>query len=242
MQIDASQLSQEKFDFDGFLAWLAGQCGFEGVVTEAEERFAWRLGSLGKSDTPTMFDCVRSADLEEVNDFAGRLSEQKAVLFWLGEKPAVGHYPENIFSLADLISVSGRTLTVKKALLKPFLDEKYFAKSGDIELDKHIVLHRKGQQCYLLLNKKGNSFEKKISIRPQTYKIINAVHGVRRKDPSGLTLFEFCHPRKIAQNDRTISTRINELNKLCEDQGITQILTKFPNDRWGLNRSLGCCK
>ena len=61
---------------------------------------------------------------------------------------------------------------------------------------------------------KGNSFEKEVKIRPQTHKIINAVYGVRRKDPSGLTLAEFCYPRKIADNDRTISTRINELNKL----------------------------
>jgi hypothetical protein len=242
MEINAFQLSQEKFDFDGFLAWLAGECGLEGDIAEAEDVFAWRLGSLGKSDTPTIFYCVRGADLEEINDFVGRVSDQKSVLFWFGEKPAVGYYPENIVSLADLISVSGRALTAQKVLLKPFLDEKFFAKSGDVELDKHIVLHRKGQQCYLLLNKKGNGFEKKIPIRPQTYKIINAVYGVRRKDPSGLTLFEFCHPRKIAQNDRTISTRINELNKLCEDHGITQILTKFPDDRWGLNRNLGCCK
>lgn len=242
MLINPSQLSQEKFDFDGFLTWLAGECSFDGDVAEAEERFAWRLGSLGKSDTPTVFYYLRSADLEEVNDFAGRVSDQKAVLFWFGEKPAVGHYAENIVSLADLMSASGRTLTVKKSLLKPFLDEKFFAKSGDIELDKHIVLHRKGQQCYLLLNKKGNGFEKKVSIRPQTYKIINAVYGVRRKDPSGLTLAEFCYPRKIADNDRTISTRIKELNKLCEEYSITQILTKFPDERWGLNRNLGCCK
>jgi hypothetical protein len=92
------------------------------------------------------------------------------------------------------------------------------------------------------LNKKCNGFEKEVSIRPQTYKIINAAYGVRHRDPSGLTLFEFCHPRKIAQNDRTISTRINELNKLCENQSITLILTKFPDDRWGLNRNLGCYK
>jgi len=242
MEINPSQLSREKFDFDGFLAWLAGECGLDGEVVEAEERFAWRLGSLGKSDTPTMFYCVRSADLEDVSNFSGRVSDQKAVLFWLGEKPAVGHYPENIVSLSDFISVSGRALTVKRALLKSFLDEKFFTKSGDIELDKHIVLRRKGQQCNLLLNKKGNGFEKEVSIRPQTYKIINAVYGVRRKDPSGLTLFEFCHPRKIAQNDRTISTRINELNKLCEDHGIKQILTKFPDERWGLSQNLGCCK
>jgi len=241
MPIDASQLSQERFDFDGFCGWLAGGCGLLADIAEVEDRFVWRLGSLGKSDTPTIFYCLRSADLAEVNDFAGNISDQKAVLFWLGEKPAVGHYAENIVSLVDLISVLGRTLTVKKALLKPFLDEKFFAKSGDVELDKHIVLHRKGQQYYLLLNKTGNGFEKKIPIRPQTYKIINAVYGVRRKDPSGLTLFEFCHPRKIAQNDRTISTRINELNKLCEDHGITKILTKFPDERWGLNRNLECC-
>lgn len=188
-----------------------------------------------------MFYCVRSAALEEVNDFAGRVSDQKTVLFWFGQKPAVGYYPDNIVSLTDLVSVSGWALTVKKALLKTFLNEKFFAKSGDVELDKHIVLHRKGQQCYLLLNKKGNSFEKKVSIRPQTYKLISAVYGVRRKDPSGLTLFEFCHPRNIAQNDRTISTRINELNKLCEDHGITQILTKFLDNKWGLNRQLDCC-
>jgi hypothetical protein len=242
MPIDASLLSQEKFDFDRFLTWLAGECDFDGGVAEVEDQFAWRLGSLGKSDTPTMFYCVRSVDLAEVNDFAGRVSDQKAVLFWFGEKPAVGHYPENIVSLADLISVSGRTLTVKKVLLKPFLDEKFFAKSGDVELDKHIVLHRKAGKCYLLLNKKGNGFEREVGIRPQTYKIINAVYGVRRKDPSGLTLAEFCYPRKIAQNDRTISTRIGELNKLCEDHGITPILTKFPEDRWGLSRNLGCCK
>ena len=241
MLINPSQLSQEKFDFDGFLAWLSKECGLAGGIAEAEERFAWRLGSAGKSDTPTTFYCLRNAELNEVSDFAGRISSQKTALFWFGEKPAVGHYPENIASLADLITVSGRTLTVKKALLKPFLDEKLFAKSGDIELDKHIVLHRKGQECYLLLNKKGNGFEKEVSIRPQTYKIINAVYGVRRKDPSGLTLFEFCHPRKIAQNDRTISTRINELNKLCEDHGIKQILAKFTDERWGLSRGLGCC-
>ncbi len=243
MPIDASQLSQEKFGFDGFLAWLAGDCRLDADVKEVEDRFAWRLGSAGKSDIPTTFYCVRSADLDEVTDFAGRVSDQKAVLFWFGEKP-VGHYPENIFSLADLISVSGNTLTVNKVLLKPFLEEKFFAKIGDIELDKHIVLHCEGEKCYLLLNKKGNGFEKKVSIRPQTYKIINAVYGVRHKDPSGLTLFEFCHPREIAQNGRTISTRINELNKLCEDHGIKQILTKtkFLNERWGLNRSFGCCK
>ena len=34
----------------------------------------------------------------------------------------------------------------------------------------------------------------------------------------------------------------NELKKLCEEQGIKQILTKDNQDRWGLNRVLGCCK
>jgi len=119
---------------------------------------------------------------------------------------------------------------------------KYYAKDGDIELDRHIWLHQEDDKCYLLLNKKGNGFEKRISIRPQTYKIIRAAHGVRPRDPSGLKLSEFCHPRKIAKNDQTISTRIKELKELCEEHGVSQILTKFPGDRWGLNRSLGCCK
>ncbi len=242
MPIDASQLSQERFDFDGFWVWLAGGCGLLADIAEVEDRFAWRLGSAGKSDTPTFFYCVRSADIDEVSNFAGRIASQRAVVLWLGERLVSGHYSENIVFLVDLISVSDKTLTVNKALLKPFMDEKFFSKSGDIELDKHIVLHRKADKCYLLLNKKGNSFEKEVKIRPQTYKIINAVYGVRRKDPSGLTLAEFCYPRKIADNDRTISTRINELNKLCEKEEIKPILTKFQGERWGLNRNLGCCK
>jgi len=119
---------------------------------------------------------------------------------------------------------------------------KYYAKDRDIELDKHIWLHQEENKCYLLLNKKGNGFEKRVSIRPQTFKIIRAVYGIRHKDPFGLKLIEFCHPRNIAANDQTISTRIKELKQICEKHGITQILTKFPGDRWGLNRKLGCCQ
>ncbi len=235
-------MTQSRFDLSTFWAWLAKNSGLNADIAEVEERLAWHLGSAGKSDKPTTFYCVRSANLDEVSDFIGRVSDQKVVLFWFGEEPAVGYYPENIVSLVELISVSGKSLTVNKSLLKPFLDEKFFTKSDDIELDKHIFLRQKSEKCYLLLNKKGNSFEKEVSIRPQTYKIINAVYRMRRKDPCGLTLFEFCHPRQIGANETSISNRIKDLRKLCDEHGIKQILTKFPDERWGLNRNLGCCK
>lgn len=244
MLIDASQLSQERFDFEGFLKWTAKafglQDGFDEVKNEAG--YAWMMGALGKSDSPAMVYCARTVDIDEVVDFLGRLNDPKAVVFWLGEKPAVGQYPENIVPLLDLISVSPEALKAKKALLKPFQDEKVFAKSGDIELDKNIMLRRKKDKCFLLLNKKGNGFEKEVSIRPLWYGIIKAAHGRVKANPYGLKLDEFVYPRKVAENKRTISTGIKKINELCGEQGITQILTKDNEDRWGLNRVLGCCK
>jgi len=242
MPINSSQLSQEKFDFEGFLTWMASASGLQTDIIDVASGSACRLGALGKSDNPATVYCIRVLDINKAVDFLGQLNDSKAVVFWFGEKPAVGQHPENIISLVDLILIASGELKVKKALLKPFWDEKVFAKSGDIELDKHIVLRRKKDKCFLLLNKKGNGFEKEAPIRPLLYRIIKTAHGRIKANPYGLKLDEFVYPRKVAENKRTISTGIKKINELCEEQGITQILTKNHEDRWGLNRVLGCCK
>lgn len=91
-------------------------------------------------------------------------------------------------------------------------------------LDTHIVLHKdkdaKTKQHFLLLQKaEGNTYEEKISIRPQAYRILDYLYTIRNRDGSASTLGELAG--KFTNNKRqTVSNRISEINKICGNHNV----------------------
>lgn len=114
------------------------------------------------------------------------------------------------------------------------------AVAGDIELDKHIVLHKEGLHAFLFLQKKNQGYEHKVGIRPQMAKIIEFMYQVRLYNEFSFKL-DALKGKGFAMNKHTISTRIKDINDLCDEYHITRILTKYTDHTWGLNKNLGCC-
>ena len=103
-----------------------------------------------------------------------------------------------------------------------------------ILLDKNIAHEELDEVPDLLCKRNGNVFLYKSRIRPQAFELICSLHTVRDKNENAFTLQTLADRLSVA-NKRTVSTRIREVNDICNQMDAKAVFRKLPGDKWGLN-------
>ena len=241
--IDPKDLLCFRFDLSAFLKWVASSALVDGDIREVESGTLWYLGekTLRGETTKVYFSRISNTkELERLQDELQK-GEKPPIIFWLGETPLVGYLPPNIISLPEIISVSKKGFLLSRNQIESVFKKTIATKGGDLVLDKNISIQKEGGKYHLLAQKEKNVFKHKKNIRPQAQNIIQFLHRMRNNDPHAFTLQDLADRLSIT-NKRTVSTRIAEINDVCDKLNVKRIFHKHANDKWGLNPDLTCFK
>jgi hypothetical protein len=238
IEIDPEKVHTVRADMKKIGEWLGSGLGIKPEPKEVNQ-WLWHLGQHSKGHKIYLCYTNQSNYVEEQ---LMNLTKQnsKVVVLWLGDTPHEGVFPKNIVPLWEMIRFSeGKVLFIANSL-DELLSQTHMAVAGDIELDKHIVLHKEGVHAFLLLQKKNQGYEHKVGIRPQSAKIIEFMCQVRSYNEFSFKLDDL-RGKGFAMNKNTISTRIKDICDLCDEYHIKRVLTKYADHKWGLNKELDCC-
>jgi len=103
-----------------------------------------------------------------------------------------------------------------------------------IVLDTHIVISNRR----IWLHKKGIEFETSMKIRPEAYYIVRYLYDIRNNGNS-FTANELYSKLNIS-SVKIFQTRVSELNKMCRDTNLKELIVPYTNKTWILNPKLDC--
>jgi hypothetical protein len=238
IEVKKAQINRFEVALKPILEWMAKELNVSSGVQPVKDGESWFLGKRKGGESSAHFYFLRSDSPDQAAKFNDKVQKENPVVLWLGETPHTGAFPENIVPLEEVFEVRGKSFFLNRRLLSKLPSApRHTVGAGTILLDKNIALEKTGEVPYLLFEREGNVFQQRKRIRPQAFGLIRFLHTVRTKRENAFTLQTLADRLSIA-NKRTVSTRIREINDLCDEMDAKPIFHKFPGDKWGLNPNL----
>jgi hypothetical protein len=241
-EVDRKTVIRWEVSLASLLGWIADELKLTKDFQPSDGGAIWLVGTKEQGGQTFHFYFLRTDKIAHATDMLGRLQKPNPIAFWLGDTPHTGYVPANLISLAEELTLKKSALSFNPAAIKKMFPKGQHTKTGDIELDTHIVLRQESEEIhYLLLVQEEKRYQHKERIRPQASRMIRLVYDLRTYKDNTHSLDDFV-VRDMVKEKRTASTRIKEINTLCSDYEVKPIFHKFHDDKWGLNPDLDCCQ
>lgn len=227
LEINKKDLQQYHLSHENFVRWVEKECINQGG-TEKLNDSAWFIGNKHNRN----IYLIRDIDLEQVIKHTNTINTDNNVFLWLGSKPKTGYSQIEHYSLQDLLKIVNSKLKVSLPNIK---SQRAKPTEKDLKLDTHIVLTKNYK---LLLEYENGAYKYELNTNRQTHTIVRYLYNQRKynKTYKSKELSEVLH----IKTQRAVPTRIRELNKICEEYSVKQIVVKYPDNTWALNPELTC--
>jgi len=230
-----------KFDYAKFCGWVADSLKLEKEVTE-EDSTIWHIGKGLIKKNETHLFVVFTTDFSVALSILEAIPKKNVIVLFLGKIPLLGHVDLRILSLQDILDVvDGKLEFLKKEFNKLTKGNYLSGPSGTIVLDTNIVITIKGDKHCLQLQKTPIGFTVEKDIFPMSYNILQNLFRFKDSEVLAFTSRELSN-KGLARNAKTITTRILEINKLCEEKDLIPPIIQEDNYRYRLNPKLSCFK
>jgi len=239
---DPQTIKQWRFDTPPFISLFLKALGIDQASpTENIVGLLWDLGNHKINGKQYHLFFARSIDDIEKDKYSTITNLPDTAIFYLGTI----HTSNDVLLvpvLGILKDINVGELIISSEVLNSYFPKEVFAdEGGDVKLDKHIF-HSHSRKILQLHKKKGGGFEKEIPISPQASYLIAYCYQIRSYDKNSKTLKELAVALTKNGSKVSISNRIKEIEKICSENGVKQILHKYSDEKWGLNQKLDCCK
>lgn len=224
------ELISHRFNLSNFLTWLAKELRLQ-EETKIISDMTWYLGSAKGKD----IYFIKSAHIEETLNCADKIRSDDKLIIWLGETPMVGFVRHNLLSLRSILGITGNNMTAKLTQRSLQTLKKTIPDKDSIVLDTHILI----SSNKIWLHKKGMEFEKEINLkRNDCFRIVRYLYDTRNSG-TYLKAVELSDKLGIKPTN-AIQTRIAEVNKICRENNLKDIIVSHVNNTWVLNPKLDC--
>ena len=229
-KVDKQSLNGYKFSPNTFAKWVASEIKLTDSV-EQFENIVWYLGQTvgGKPDFKIYLICT-----DDFNVAVNKYNSSSNVYLWLGEIPYNKSVSKNLISMKDLLFTKENGLEIDK---RPFnvLTGLNIKNTEEIVLRIDVAIRKEEDAHFLLLgrNESLQNFNHKESISPKSYELLKFA-GQPKVLKTGFRLGDAVEA-DIAENKRTISKYIKELNTKCLGKETPKILSKSDNTHWKLD-------
>lgn len=232
-EVAKDDVNAYSFNVNNFGKWLAKQLSLN-------EQFKKVDGStlfLGKKDGKSVF-LLTELDYDKAIALASSINEDNKIIIWLGETPKVGFSSYKLIDLTTIIGIFNGTLSVipDSDLFEDTPKVNILGENGII-LDRHIAVT---ENYDLLLEFNPPVYKYSVKITPQAFKILRYLYD-QRKYGVGYLSSDLAGKLGIT-NSRSVPTRIGELNAVCKQYKVKEVITKAPKHTWILNPDLECVK
>lgn len=241
---DPQTLQQWRFNTPLFISLFLSALGINDLVsTENITGLLWDFGNQEINGKKYHLFFTRSIDNIEKDKRSIITSFPDAAVFYLG----VAHtsLPDGVLlvPVLDVIKeINDKGFGLNSKILNSYFPKKIYSDaSGDLELDKDIVLSQKNRTL-LFHRKRGGGFSKSVKISPAACYLIAHCYQIRKNDIHAKKLQELAENLTENSSKSSVSNRIKQIKNVCDKEGTKQILIKYSGEKWGLNNQLDCCK
>jgi len=227
-ELKIDEINTYNFSTNSFLKLLCRELKLTDSFKE-ESSILFNLGMLNENN---LF-FIKSNSIVKISEIANTLNTSNNLIIWLGENKKTGFKTYNLVPLTKLLTYKNNKIVA--SLEKNYIKTQQIIPEKDSTvLDEQIAISKNK----LFIIKVGLEFQKSYSIRPQSYYIIRYLFDIR-DNGKPLKASELSQELSIAPV-KVIQTRIGEVNKICRENNLKEIVIKHLNRTWILNPQLDC--
>ena len=229
-KVDRNTLVGYRLLPSAFAEWLAVKLNLTSLIEQLENK-VWYLGQTTGNEPNLKVYFICSDDFDFV---LNKYNPDSMVYLWNGEVPYNRSISKNLISVKDLLLLNGTLLEIDKSPFKA-LTELLTTKVEEVILRTDSAIRKENIKHYLLLGRNASlqNFNHKESISPKSYELLKFASKPKVLK-TGFTLEDAVN-EDIAENKRTISKYIKELNDKCTNNEIPEILIKADKTHWKLD-------